>query len=225
MPIPGSLPRMVRPLAREEVYSALYEWIVEGILQPGELVREQELAESLGVSRTPVREAIRRLEDSGLIQTEANRYTRVAPVDIRDVRNIYPLLWILEPEAIRWSEPRADEIWIDELAALNDEIRISIDNHRSRDAARADVRIHQVFSARCGNPELAHIISELRIKLRRMSHVYFSGRLIAERSVAEHAAVITALRAGDFEAAAEASAAHWHGSLDRFLERMTDGGM
>lgn len=218
MPIPGSLPKQPRALVREEVYATVLEWILDGTLYPGEYVREQELAEALGVSRTPVREALRRLEDSGLVRSEANRSTRVAPLEISDVKMIYPIIGTLEPLAIRLSEGQMTLDDIDEIAAANAQIVIAVQEGIRGGAADADERFHQLVSSHCGNPELIRIVGGLRVKLRRMAHAYFLGRIIAEVSVEEHAAVVEALRAGDVERAAVASAAHWQGSLDRFLE-------
>src|SRR5207248_3505224 len=80
MPIPQTEIRLTRSLARDEAYEKIRDWIIDGTLRPGELLRDQEIAQSLGVSRTPMREALRRLEDEGFVETALNRWTRVAPL-------------------------------------------------------------------------------------------------------------------------------------------------
>jgi DNA-binding GntR family transcriptional regulator len=80
MPVPPAANKLEKSLMRDDVYSRLRDWIITGTLEPGEKLRDADLAEQLGVSRTPVREALRRLEDEGLIETKQNAWTRVAPV-------------------------------------------------------------------------------------------------------------------------------------------------
>lgn len=220
MPVPLRVLRPTRALAREEVYARLHEWIVDGTLKPGEHLREQELAEVLGVSRTPIREALLLLEESGLVETQPNRGTHVTQLDINDVKHIYPILELLEPMAVRLLEGRIGEAEFQALERANADIEKAVEGRIAGGAAWADEQFHRLIGGRCGNPELERIIADLRVKLRRMANAYFYGRVIAERSVIEHAAVIEAMRAGDFERAAQASAAHWRGSLERFLEHV-----
>src|SRR3954462_14309070 len=83
MPVPDSLSPLERELLRDRAYVRLRDAIVGGTLAPGERLRDQELCEWLGLSRTPVREALGRLEQDGLVQTAPQRFTRVAPLDRR----------------------------------------------------------------------------------------------------------------------------------------------
>src|SRR6266567_2772095 len=89
-----------RSLLREEAYVRLRAWIIEGVLLPGSRLRDNEIADALGVSRTPVREAIRRLQDDGLVVAEASRWTKVAPLDVDAADRLYPIVWSLEALAI-----------------------------------------------------------------------------------------------------------------------------
>ena len=99
MPIPYDAKQLNRSLMRDEVYSTLLQWIMEGELRPGEKLLDTELAENLGVSRTPVREALRRLEDKALVEAAANRWTRVTKITVDAAELIYPIIWSLEPLA------------------------------------------------------------------------------------------------------------------------------
>src|SRR5579864_5094934 len=96
MPLPQCQTRLPRTLARDEAYEKLREWIIAGTLHPGETLRDQEIAERLGVSRTPVREALRRLDDEGFVETALNRWTRVAPLDLKKALEIYSVIEALE---------------------------------------------------------------------------------------------------------------------------------
>ncbi len=101
-------------LLRETVYDVLKGAIIGGTLPPGERLRDGEIAEHLGVSKMPVREALRRLADEGLVIAEANRWTKVAPIDIGAAARVYPIIWTLECLALRlvpaWTEDRLDRL-------------------------------------------------------------------------------------------------------------------
>ena len=96
MPIPEKIRPISRSSMREEVYRTLLMWIMEGELRPGEKLLDKELAEKMGVSRTPVREALRRLEDKNLVESSANRWTRVTDISVEEPAMIYPIIWTLE---------------------------------------------------------------------------------------------------------------------------------
>src|SRR3954470_15525660 len=83
MPVPAAKAALERDLLRDRAYTTIRDAIVDGTLQPGERLRDQELTAWLGLSRTPVRDALSRLEQDGLVKTEPQRFTRVAPLDRR----------------------------------------------------------------------------------------------------------------------------------------------
>src|SRR3954468_2113782 len=91
MPVPAENP-FERDLLRDRAYVTLRDAIVDGTLQPGERLRDQELCTWLGLSRTPVREALGRLERDGLVETAPQRFTRVAPLDRRTARDAFPVV-------------------------------------------------------------------------------------------------------------------------------------
>ncbi len=222
MPLPSSVPKYERSLAREEVYTTLHEWIVGGILCPGEQMRYHELAVALGVSHTPIREALRRLEDEGLVETALNRWTRVSSVTVQDANDTYPLGAALEPLGIRLSAGRIGEPEIDVLSGANARLMHALVQGAPGEAERSDYDFHRTLIARCGNAELIRFMDELRVTLRRVGVAYFGGNLIAMRSVDEHAAIIDAVRANDYECAAQASEHHWKECHRRVLEQIGD---
>ena len=93
--------RILRMPLRQEARKAVLEWILDGTLSPGSDVNEASLAASLGVSRTPLREALLALEQDGFLVSETGRGFRVVPLTERDVEEIYPMLWTLEGLAVR----------------------------------------------------------------------------------------------------------------------------
>src|ERR1700733_8234926 len=95
MPVP-EVAQLDRRLARTEVFDRLRTWIEDGQLEPGEVIKDIELAAVLGVSRTPVREALQMLEQHGLVETRPGRPTRVTETTIEDVARVYAPLAVLE---------------------------------------------------------------------------------------------------------------------------------
>lgn len=215
MPIPVNSKPINRFSMREEVYSTLLTWIMEGELRPGEKLLDKDLAEKMGVSRTPVREALRRLEDKELVESAANRWTRVAEIAIEEPEMIYPILWTLEELAVaqalkHMTEPdfvkmeQANEA-LDSALALGDPIR----------ASRADARFHDVYIELSGNHFLIAILQDLKIRYRRIEVAYFEGSACAKDSVAEHRLILAALRTGDLVRVQSMIRLNWQSSLSR----------
>ena len=119
MPIPQKAKPVNRSIMREEVYETLLKWIMEGVLRPGEKIVDTELAENLGVSRTPVREALRRLEDKELVEAAAGRWTRVAEITIDEAALIYPIIWKLEELAVDLAAAQLNEADFSRMAQAN----------------------------------------------------------------------------------------------------------
>lgn len=218
MPVPNDIERVKRNLVREEVYSTLKEWIVEGTLEPGEKVRDLDLARALGTSRTPIREALRRLEDEGLVETALNRWTRVASLDIEEAGQIYPIIAGLEALAMRLAGPRLEPSDLSDMRLANARLERALARHDAVGASRADRSFHETFVRRSANPYITGLLDDLCAKLRRLEVTYFGGSIAAERSVGEHREIITAMEAGDFELAARLVQANWENSLRRALE-------
>ncbi|HVB63256.1 MAG TPA: GntR family transcriptional regulator [Nitrolancea sp.] len=211
---------MQRSLVREEIYRLLHEWIVNGTLQPDEQMRDVELAETLGVSRTPVREALRRLEDEGLVQTARNRWTRVTPVSIADAHNHFPVLWALERLALELTVTAFTASEIEAMSAANRAVATALGDGQAIEASTADFHFHRLVMERCPNPEIARIAFEQKLRLRRISICYFEGCIVAEQSVTEHQSIVDAFRAHDHWQAAVAIERHWKDSYGRFLEQI-----
>lgn len=219
MPLATEVERIEPQLLRERVYATVRRWIVDGVLLPGERVRDVDLAGRLGVSRMPVREALTRLADEGFVEMAANRWTRVAPADPDDARRIYPIVWTLETLAIRSS---VDGLGAGEFALMRDanmRLREAIARGDAVAASSADRELHAVYVEATGNEELAGILADLKAKLRRLEIVYFGGSVIAERSAVEHDELIAALERRDIAAAVALVRDNWERSYERILTR------
>jgi DNA-binding GntR family transcriptional regulator len=106
MPVPSERADTTRTLLRDQAYARLRDAILDGTLEPGEQLKDAELVEWLGLSRTPIREALARLEEYGLVETKPNSYTRVAPLSARDARDAFTVYGALEALAALLGVPR-----------------------------------------------------------------------------------------------------------------------
>ena len=213
MPIPQSPTPLSRTLARDEAYEKLRDWIVHGTLRPAEVLRDQEIAKSLGVSRTPVREALRRLEDEGFVETALNRWTRVAPLDLRKAIETYSIVEALEVLALQSAQLNAQHIG--EMKIANDGMRKAIQRQDAAAALRADEIFHGVLIAHSGNSELWLLLGQLKAKMRRVELAYWGRAVQADQSFREHLAIIKALEEGSRRAALAGLKQNWQGSMER----------
>ena len=205
-------------LLRDEVYEQLHESIVTGRLAAGERLRDAELAVELGVSRTPVREALRRLEDEGLVETAANRWTRVTPLDAGEAERLYPMVWALESLAIRLHPVPLDRSLLDDLEQRNRELDAAIRAGDAIAASQSDDRFHRGLTGPAQNVDLDATLDAIKVRLRRLEIAYFGGTAAAAESVHEHALIVDALRTGDRDAAARAVETNWWRPLARLRE-------
>lgn len=200
---------------REEVYNTLLEWIMEGVLRPGEKILDKDLAETMGVSRTPVREAMRRLEDKGLIESAANRWTRIAEIAIEEPEMIYPIIWSLEALAMAQAFAAITPADLAAMEKANARLAEALEKNDPVGASRADACLHAVYIDRADNHFLAGILKDLKIRSRRIEVAYFGGSSLAQESVAEHRKMIEALREGRLEQVQQMIRSNWQSSLKR----------
>lgn len=209
MPIPTSTAPLNRSLAREEVYRSLKQWIIELQLAPGEILRDQELALQLGVSRTPVREALRQLEDEGLVMTSFHKWTKVAPSRLEEMIELYPVVAALEATALELAAPRLTEADLQELEAVNTALAQAIAAHAHQRATELDAQFHAIIVRASQNAEIEKLLANLRPRLKRIELAHFGDQRMAPQSIQEHKSIIAALRAGDTQAAVQAIKQNW----------------
>lgn len=222
MPLPKRVRKVKRVLAREEVYEQLRDWIIDGTLGPGESIRDVELAKALEVSRTPVREALRRLEDEGLIETALHKWTRVALLNPEQADQLYGIVQRLESYALELAQPRLSEADFLVLEAANTRLAQAIERHDAKAALEADNAFHQVWIECSGNGELARILADLKVKLRRLELAHFDSKDAME-SYKEHRVILQSLRTGKHQKALEGLGDNWEGATDRFSRRVKNG--
>jgi DNA-binding GntR family transcriptional regulator len=201
----------------DRVYAALHERIVDGDLVRGTKLRQEALAEELGVSRTPLREALRRLAAEGLVEFHPNRGAHVADISIEDVRAAYEARLIVEPGAARLAATRRPR---DELAALRAAVetqRASADQLSSYAASRA---FHLALVRASGNDYLIRLAETLWVP--GLAQAIYEKQIerpeLLAADLAEHERVATAVEAGDVELAEVLTRQHIQSALARMLE-------
>jgi DNA-binding GntR family transcriptional regulator len=197
-----------RASLRSRVYERLLQAIIAGEIEPGARVRDQDLATQLGVSRTPVREALQRLEDEGLVETRRGSLTRVMPLNTQAARDTFPVVAALHALATRMGAPLMSAADVDALRAANRDLESALAAHDVMRAIAADDSFHRRFVERSGNTEVGPTLDRLTSKIRRLEVAQF-GSLAGLRSVEQHEAIIAAVRRHDASLAAERVEENW----------------
>ena len=220
MPLPVKNKKIDRPSMRDTVYNKLLDWIVEGVLLPGEKVVDKELAAHMGVSRTPVREALRRLEDKNLIESSANRWTRVAKIPPREPEMIYPIIWTLETLALSTAIQGITPEDLSLMKQANEQLETALEKEEPVAASKADAEFHEIFIRRSLNTHLIKILHDLKIRYRRLEVIFFDASDHDRSSIKEHETLMTALETGDLAQAEQTIRSNWKKSLDRLRIRL-----
>lgn len=193
-------------------YRAVSEMIRDKRLKGGDVVVEQRLAEALGVSRTPLREALQRLEGEGLVLKAANRSFVIRSVGLAEYLQSLKVREILEPEAAALSVGRIAPERLRAVRREIDELAASTAYHTDAHW-QSDDHVHGVFIEACGNEVMAGMIRGLRVTTRLFEIARLSDRVGPDSR--EHRAIVDALAADDARAARRAAQAHIR-SLSRF---------
>lgn len=191
-----------------QVAEALREAIHTGELRPGELYSVSRLAETLGVSRTPVREALLTLADTGLVRIERNRGFRVVRRDPRHIAEVFHLRLLLEVPAARLAAAAVTPELLEELEAELTAMREAAADHDEPRFMRHDRRFHALILQAAGNSLLTGTVAALRDTITTVGASTADQTRSLADIAAEHAPVLDALRAADPEAAARAMRHH-----------------
>ncbi len=182
-----------RPLTlRERIVEFIKDSIINGRLKPGERVPEHEIAESFGISRTPIREAFRQLESEGFITVVPRKGAVVSPITAKDVREFYAVKSLLDGYAARLACRKFTEKEIKRLKSLNQQMLRCAEKNDVSGFYRLDNQFHNVFLSTCGNDklcQLAHQIAE-QFKRFRITALSMPGRM--RTSITQHREIIEA---------------------------------
>jgi DNA-binding GntR family transcriptional regulator len=202
-------PDFVRPpTAQEAVLGELRRLLVTGELAPGTPVRQEALAERLGVSRVPLREALKVLEGEGHVRYLPRRGYVVAELSVDDLTEVYRLRELLEAEAIRVAVPRLDDTAVTAIETAAREVDTAGRRGDLAGMTEHNREFHFLLFDAAGMPRLSRTLRQLWDATDVYRSVYFAGSEHRTRVVHEHADLVAALAEGDIERAVAVQAAH-----------------
>lgn len=214
-PLPDELPKE-RALGNQ-AYEAVLDLLVSGGLHPGDPIQERALATQLGFSRTPLREALHRLEGERLLERGANGRLFVRQVTVQEILEALHVRRLLEPDAAARAAGQVPRAVLERLRARVQEL-LACNEPGNPEHQVLDADLHGVICNYCDNEMLAGIIGEVRRKTRMFSLKRLDRRLAPVCH--EHLAMIDALERGDSEEAARQTAEHIDNIRASILEKL-----
>lgn len=208
MPIPSGTAGVDRSLLRDDVFRRLRDAIVDGTFQPGEQLKDGELAEWLGVSRTPIREALLRLGTSGLVVAVPGRSTTVTEIDADAARDASDVIGAMHAMAVRAIAGKLSDEQLERMRDANRRFAAAIAAAEVEAAHLADDELHQVPVSALGNQALESVIEHFDPLVRRAERQRFAND--GQVSIDRHDQLIALLAAGDAEQAAILAFDIWH---------------
>lgn len=193
---------------RDMVFDVLMSAIMQGQLSPGERLLEVQLADEMGVSRTPVREAIRRLELEGFVVMVPRKGAYVAGLSINDVEEVYEIRTVLETLAVRLAAQRMQPADYAQLDDLSEKMRATWQEGNVDNWVSLDASFHELLYKFSRNERLVAMMNNIMEQLSRYRIISLANVEVRHNSLSEHQELIEALKRHDSEAAATAVAMH-----------------
>ena len=200
----------------DKVYSLLEEEILTGKLQAGEQLREIALTERLGASRTPIRGALHRLAEDGLLELLPNRGARVIGITRADIEDIYAIRMRLEGLASRLATERMSEESKRELASLVELSEFYVLKNNDNKSGELDSAFHKMIYEASGSRHLCKTLSDLHNNIKFYRRLSLSRSDRAKESVAEHREILEAILRGDADEAERLTFVHVNAALENF---------
>jgi len=212
-----------KPL-RELVFETLREAIINGILKPGERLMEVQLAEELGVSRTPVREAIRKLELEGFVVMIPRKGAYVADISLKDVADVFEVRAALESLAAGLAAERITEEEIEELERVLVQQQNLADSDRLEDIIKIDTDFHDVLYRASRNERLVQIVSHLREQIQRFRTASLSQPGRMRIALEEHKELVEAIAERNVEKAQSLAREHIENAEQSMINGLKERG-
>lgn len=207
MPIPAGYTSPKVPSAKERAFQQIQEWIIDGTLLPGEKINDALLAKAIGVSRTPVREALQILGLQGFVAMKPGVATTIIGTDPDDINKLLPPLAALEGLAAELAAPAIDAETLESLRTLNKDFDSAIRSGDAFLALKVDEQFHALIVGVCDNRYINSAIAPLQAHVRRL---FFQKSItLTAESVLEHAQLIDALSRRDAETAGNVARGNW----------------
>ncbi|HEX6506053.1 MAG TPA: GntR family transcriptional regulator, partial [Chloroflexota bacterium] len=209
------------PTAVDHAYEMIWRQLITGERSPGERLTDTELASQLGLSRTPVRQALHRLAQEELVRLDARRGFSVRELTVRDVQEIYDVRGALEVLALRQAAPHLSaeqiQMQLDLLYQMREALRKERDERAVILHLESDLRLHNLLIQASGNGRLIRMLAALRSQQTLFQYWDTSYPQRNEAAADEHERILLALAAGDIEEAGAQLAQHIANAKNRVL--------
>ncbi|PIC66711.1 GntR family transcriptional regulator [Sporosarcina sp. P21c] len=214
MPIPTNHAQPIRKTAKENAFSQLQKWIIDGTLQPGEKLNDVELAEALGVSRTPIRESLQLLEVQGFVQMFPGKATQVTDVDRESISDLLPPLAALQALSAELSIPNLTESIIKKLRETNKKFALAVEKEDYFQALKTDEKFHQIIVDTANNPYISSMLVSLQAHVRRL--FFHNSIILTEQSIEEHEQIIDLMSKRNGEQVTKVMRENWLRAIEEF---------
>jgi len=206
--------------AVQRVYQRVKELAISFALRPGERINEVILAKTLGVSRTPLREALNRLASDGFLTFSPKYGFYRRPLDVKEIRDLYELRQEIEVSAVRYGVERARPEDLEEIARYLEQGRHDSPDRTIDDLVALDEGFHERLMGLSGNAEMLRVLQNVNSRIRFLRWIDMNGR--RQGTQAEHLAVLEAVRAGNAPEAAALLERHIHRRLDQLVDAVKE---
>ena len=205
---------------REKTYKAIKQAILSYEVKPGEPLAEEQIANKLGVSRTPVREALKELRKEGLVKIIHRKGAFVAEILSKDVEEIFLLREILECAAVKIAIPRLKEEDLIEMESLFNSISKDIEMKNYKDIFDTDIKLHSLIVDTAGNRRLSKFLNILNGQVHRMRVLSATAPGRLNESLQEHKDILEALKKRDINLAEQRLKQHIRNIKNNILEML-----
>jgi DNA-binding GntR family transcriptional regulator len=208
------------------VFAQLQNDIINGKYKPGDSLIETKLAKEMGVSRTPIREAIIQLELEGLVQSMPNRGVVVRGVSAQDIEDIYTIRMLIEGLAARWAAEKITDEELEELKEAFEFEEFYTARNDTSHLLRLDSKFHEIIFKASKSKPLMHTLSNFHLYVQRARNISLESSGRAKEVLAEHRAILQAIIERDAEKAERLTTEHIrNASLNLLRQRDLNGGI
>ncbi len=214
MPIPSSHKKPIRTTAKENAFNQLQQWIIDGTLRPTEKLNDTELAEALGVSRTPIRESLQLLAVQGFVEMFPGKATQVTNVKKEDIKDLIPPLAALQALSAELAILHLNEEIIHDLENTNARFSHAVLTKDYFTALKIDEEFHQIIVNAANNVYIKSMVATLQAHVRRL--FFHNSIVLTTQSIQVHVKIIEHLKKRDSQSASKLMRDNWLGAIEDF---------
>ena len=205
---------------RDQVYALLRNLILTGDIRPGELIDEKSIAAQLGISRTPIREAVKRLSDEHLVDVVAQSATRASQLDLKSIEEAFLIRRALEMESAAQASQAMTQAHTDALANIINNHTHAIENKQFARAIDIDDEFHCYIARINELDRLWQTIEVSKAQLDRCRHIMLPRTGQAEKTIEQHRVILRALNSADAKGARDAMQAHLNFAYESAINQL-----